>query len=178
MAGERGLPAKTGPNAIALYSPEIADPLRQLNQYLRFNGVVDKRYRELAILVAIREMNQKYQWSGHEGGTLAAGVPQSTIDVVKYGKGLSGLGEKETVVIQVGRQLFREKRLSSELFAKAKNLFGSQGVVELTTLMGSYAMTGIMCHAVDQHVPIEDGHHVGMLPDLNAVSRPPHKRDR
>jgi 4-carboxymuconolactone decarboxylase len=161
---------KTGPSALALYSPEIAEPMRRLNQYLRFNGVADKRYRELAILIAIREMNQPYQWSGHEGGTLKAGVPQAVVDVVKYDKDVAGLEEKEATLIQVGRQLFRERRLSSELFARATRLFGKQGTVELVTVMGYYAMTALMLDAVDQHVPVEDGHHVAVLPDLQPVS--------
>lgn len=170
LGGSGGDSIKTGPNALALYSPEIAEPMRRLNQYLRFNGVADKRYRELAILIAIREMNQPYQWSGHEGGTLKAGVPLAVVDVVKYDKDVAGLEEKEATLIQVGRQLFREKRLSSELFAKATRLFGKQGTLELVTVMGYYAMTAVMLDAVDQHVPVEDGHHVAVLPDT-PVSR-------
>jgi 4-carboxymuconolactone decarboxylase len=166
LAGSSGNSIKTGPNALALYSPEIAEPMRRLNQYLRFNGVADERYRELAILVAVREMNQPYQWSGHEGGTLKAGVPQAVIDAVKYNRDLTGIGEKEATLIQVGRQLFREKHLSSDLFAKAVKLFGKQGTVELVAVMGYYAMTAVMLDAVDQHVPVEDGHHVALLPNL------------
>jgi hypothetical protein len=49
--------------------------------------------------------------------------------------------------------LFREKKLSSALFADAERLFGRQGTVELATLMGDYAMAGILLHAVDQHLP-------------------------
>jgi 4-carboxymuconolactone decarboxylase len=142
-----------GPAGVSLYSPGAAVPIRELNEYLRQKGVLGSRLTEIAILVAAREIDQQYEWSGHEPGALRVGVEQSIIDVVKYDKEVAGLGEKESVIIRFGRQLFREKKLSSALLADAERLFGKQGTVELATLMGDYAMAGILLHAVDQHLP-------------------------
>jgi len=142
-----------GPAAVSLYSPGAAVPIHELNEYFRRQGVLGSRLTELAILVAAREIDQQYEWSGHEPGALRVGVEQSVIDIIKYNKDVAGLGEKESVIIRFGRQLFREKKLSSALYADAERLFGKQGTVELATLMGDYAMAGILLHAVDQHLP-------------------------
>ena len=156
-AGGAGKVAQpTGPGAIALYSPGAAEPMRRLNEYLRREGsLLGNRLTELAILVAAREIDQQYVWSAHEPAALRAGVAQPVIDVIKYGKDVSGLGEKETVIIRFGRQLFREHKLSSDTFAKAVELFGKQGTVELVTLMGDYTMNGLMLDALDQHLPAD-----------------------
>ncbi len=156
-AGGAGKVAQpTGPSAIALYSPGAAEPLRRLNDYLRREGgVLGNPVTEVAILVAAREFNQQYVWSSHEPTALRVGVGQPVIDAIKYGKDVSGLGEKETVVIRLGRQLFREHKLSSDVYAKAIELFGKQGTVELVTLMGDYALNALLLDAFDQHLPAD-----------------------
>jgi|SRR5579872_4729494 len=156
-AGGAGKVAQpTGPSAIALYSPGAAEPLRRLNDYLRREGsVLGNPVTEVAILVAAREFNQQYVWSSHEPTALRVGIGQPVIDAIKYGKDVSGLGEKETVVIRLGRQLFREHKLSAGVYAKAIELFGKQGTVELVTLMGDYALNALLLDAFDQHLPAE-----------------------
>jgi 4-carboxymuconolactone decarboxylase len=156
-AGGAGKVAQpTGPGAIALYSPGSSEPLRKLNNYLRRDGnILGKPITELAILVAAREGDSQYIWSAHEPAALKAGIAQSVIDAVKYGKEVSGAGEKETVVIRVGRQILREHKLDSGTFAKAVELFGKQGTVELVTLMGDYTLNAMLLDALDQHLPAE-----------------------
>jgi 4-carboxymuconolactone decarboxylase len=156
-AGGAGKVAQpTGPGAIALYSPGAAEPLRRLNEYLRReDNILGKSLTELAILVAAREGDSQYVWSAHEPAALRAGVARSVIDVIKYGKDVSGAGEKETIIIRLGRQLFREHKLNSDTFAKAVELFGKQGTVELVALMGDYTLNGLLLDALDQHLPAD-----------------------
>lgn len=146
----------TGPAAIALYSPGAAELLRKLNDYLRREGnILGAPLTELAILVAAREFDQQYVWSAHEPAALRAGAAQPVIEVIKYRKDVSGVGEKEATIIRMGRQLFREHKLNSETFAKAVELFGKQGTVELVILMGDYTLNALLLDALDQHLPAE-----------------------
>jgi 4-carboxymuconolactone decarboxylase len=155
VAGGAGkIASPNGPASVGLYSPGAAEPLRTLNEYLRRKGnILGNPITELAILVAAREGDSQYVWSAHEPAALKAGIPQPVIDVVKYNKAISGAGEKETVVIRVGRQLLRERKLDSATFAKAVQLFGNQGTVELVTLLGDYTLNGLLTNAFDQHLP-------------------------
>jgi 4-carboxymuconolactone decarboxylase len=146
----------TGPGAIALYSPGASEPLRNLNNYLRRDGnIVGNAITELAILVAAREGDSDYIWSAHEPAALKAGIAQSVIDAVKYGKDISAAGEKETVVVRLGRQIHREHKLDSATFARAVDLFGKQGTVELVILMGDYTLNAMLLDAFDQHLPAD-----------------------
>ena len=157
VAGGAGkIASPTGPASIELYSPGAAEPLRRLNDYLRRPGnLLGNAITELAILVAAREGDSQYVWSAHEPAALKAGIAQPVIDVVKYNKDVSGVGEKETVVIRLGRQLLRDHKLDSGTFAKAVELFGKQGTVELVTLMGDYTLNGLLLDALDQHLPAD-----------------------
>jgi 4-carboxymuconolactone decarboxylase len=137
-----------------MHSPKAAEAIQALNQYLR-KTVVGPRFFELSALIAAREFDQQYEWSGHEPAALRAGLEQSVIDVVKLDKDVTGLSEKDATVIRLGRALFRDHKVTSELWANMVKLFGRQGAVEITTIMADYAMAGFLLTAVDQQLPPE-----------------------
>ena len=141
-----------GPSAVTMHSPKSAEHIYALNQYLR-KTVAGLRYFEVAALVAAREFDQQYEWSGHEPAALRAGLEQSVIDVIKFNRDLSGVPEKDATIIRLGRALFRDHKVSAELWAQMEKLFGRQGAMELTIVMSDYAMAGFLLTAVDQQLP-------------------------
>ncbi len=143
----------TGPAAISLYSPKVAESIQMLNQYLRFHGVLKARDFEVAILVVAREFDQQYEWSGHEMGARAAKVPQPVIDAIKFNKDAAGFSDQDILLITFTRQLLHQHKLDSDLYAKTVATFGKQGTLELATIVGDYAMAAMMLNATDQHVP-------------------------
>jgi 4-carboxymuconolactone decarboxylase len=151
IAGERGMPP-TGPGPVSMYSPGAAKPIQELNQYLR-KTVVGPRFFELSALIAAREFDQQYEWSGHEPAGRRAGLEPAVIDVVKFNRDVAGLPEKDATVIRLGRALFRQHKVSPDLWAKTVELFGKQGAVEISVIMGDYAMAAVMLTAADQQLP-------------------------
>jgi 4-carboxymuconolactone decarboxylase len=93
------------------------------------------------------------EWYGHEATALKVGLEQPIIDIVKLGKEPVGLAPKDEIVIRFGRELFRQRHVSAETFAKAVELFGQRGTVEMIGVMGDYSMVGLMLQAVDQQLP-------------------------
>jgi len=142
----------TGPGQVTMISPKVAEPVQMLNQYLR-TIEIGPRYFELSALVAIREIDQQYEWSGHEPAGLRAGLDQSIIDVVKFNKDVAGLSEKDATVIRLGRSVMRQHKVPPELWAQTVKLFGQKGAFEVVTVMADYVMAGIMLTAVDQQLP-------------------------
>jgi 4-carboxymuconolactone decarboxylase len=151
--GEGKTVTPTGPAAISLQSPKVAEAIQILNQYLRFHGVLKPRDYEVAILVAAREFDQQYEWSGHEMGARNAKVPDAVIDAIKYNKPAAGFSDRDALLITFARDSFHGHRISSDLYAKAVETFGKQGTLELATIIGDYAMAAIMLNATDQHLP-------------------------
>lgn len=143
----------TGPAAVSMYSPKVAEAFHILNQYLRNDGVVEQRYYEVAILQAAWEFEQAYEWSAHEGAARNAGVPEAVIDTIKHDREIRGLDAKDEVIIRFGRALFRDHEVGSELYSQVVEHFGRQGMVELATIMGDYVMAGLVLTAADQHLP-------------------------
>jgi 4-carboxymuconolactone decarboxylase len=143
----------TGPAAVSMYSPKVAEAFHILNQYLRNDGVVPQRYYEVAILHAAWEFEQAYEWSAHESAARRIGVPDAVIDTIKYDREPAGLEKRDELIIRFGRALFRNHEVDAELYAEFVGEFGQQGMVELATVMGDYVMAGLVLTAVDQHLP-------------------------
>jgi len=144
---------KTGPVALSLYSPKIAQAFSDLNGFLRYNGDLSPRHTEVAICVAAWEIEQQYEYSAHEPAALRYGAPQAVIDTIKYDHEPVGLSPEETIIIRLGRQLMREHKVDSDVYAEAVRLFGRKGLVELVTVMGDYVMVGMVMTTIDQHLP-------------------------
>ena len=141
-----------GPSGIQLYSLQTAEHMRALNRYLRFEAGFTPRVREIAILTTAREMDSQFEWVAHEPEALKEGVEPDVIDVIKHRKPTDGLDETDATVIELGRQIFRDHKVTSNMFAKAKALFGPNKLIELVMLMGNYAGTAALLAVVDMQL--------------------------
>jgi 4-carboxymuconolactone decarboxylase len=153
--GRRLLAARTnftpgpGPNHVTIYSPRERD----LGIPTGERSPVGPRYFQLAVLITAREIDQQYEWSAHEPAGRRQGLEQVVIDVVKYNRNVAALSDKDATLITFGRALFREHRVSSELWEKMVSHFGRQRTVQIMMIMGEYFRVGFMLNAIDQHLP-------------------------
>jgi 4-carboxymuconolactone decarboxylase len=154
--GKDGNTPRLGPPASTMYSLAAAEPYDRLNQLLRSANVIGPQFFEISTLVPAREFNQQYEWTAHERGARRVGVAEEVIDVIKHGRPTSGLPEKEATAIEFGRAMLRgDRQVPPELFAKMVSLFGERGTIEITMVMGDYAMTAMLLNAVDQQLPAD-----------------------
>ena len=149
-----------GPAGLQLFSPKTAAHHNAINRYLRFEAGFTPHVREVAILTTAREMDSQFEWVAHEPEAIKEGVPQTVIDVIKHRRSTAGLDETDAVVIELGRQIWRDHKVTSETFAKAKAIFGPNKLIELVMLMGNYAGTAALLTAVDMQL------HAGKKPLL------------
>lgn len=152
VAETNPVPGLHAPPGIWLYSSRLDEHIRKETQYLRRDAALGPRLFEVAVLITAREANQQFAWTAHEIAGLRAGVEQSIIDIVKYRKPISGMGEKETVIVQLGREAFEQRKVSSDTFARAEKLFGKEGLADLVWLMGKYASIAVLLNTFDQQL--------------------------
>lgn len=138
-----------GPAHVSIYSPREID----LGIPTGEKSPVGPRDFQIAVLITAREIDQQFEWTMHETFGRRQGLEQNVIDIIKYNKPVTSLPEKDATLITFGRTLFREHRVSSELWAKMVSDFGRQRTVQLMMIMGEYFKAGIMMDAVDQHLP-------------------------
>ena len=151
-----------GPGGIGLHSPQLAHLTRPVGRYLRFEAQESPRIRETAILITARECDSKFEWAAHEPEGLSVGVPAAVIDVIKHRKPTTGLDDTDQIIIELGREAFGKRKVSSATYARAMKRFGKKGLVDLVALMGNYASTAMLLTVFDMQ--LDDGPDVAQLP--------------
>ena len=141
-----------GPGGLNLYSPRAAEYLFGLSYYLRYESGMSSRVREIAILTTARELDNQFEWTVHEPIAVKEGISREVIEVIKSRRTTENLSEIDSTIIQLGRQIFGDRRVTPEIFACALKLFGDRGLVELVMLMGNYAAVGAMLTAFDMQL--------------------------
>jgi 4-carboxymuconolactone decarboxylase len=138
-----------GPLAFAAYSPAVAKALFDLHN-AAVAGSLTPHARELAIMVACRETNYNLEWNGHEATALKNGVDAKLLDVVRKRGALTGVDEKDAIVIRFGRQMFTDKKVDQATYAKVVELYGKKGAMDIVAVMVTYADSGFYGIAVNE----------------------------
>jgi putative methionine-R-sulfoxide reductase with GAF domain/alkylhydroperoxidase family enzyme len=141
-----------GPGGIQLHSPELARRSGPVNHYLRHEAGLGGRVRELAILTTARELDSQFEWAAHEPAALAEGISPEIIDIIRYRRDTRGLEEADAIVIDLGREIFDQRRVASHTFSRALQQFGRRQLVDLVALMGNYAATAALLTVFDMQL--------------------------
>jgi hypothetical protein len=119
---------------------------------VRWENKVGRALSELAILATAREHDQPYEWSLHEMEAIAVGLDPAVIDIVRNRKPLAAIGDKETTIIELAREI-NAHRVTQETYSRALTTFGETTLVDVVSLMGGYAATATRLSAVNQQLP-------------------------
>ena len=145
--------AGTGPMSVLKHSPELAKRALPLFSYVRNESTVPPKARELAMLTTARAMDCPYIWHVHVSLGRTAGLSDELLIALRDKQPLPEMSPDESAVLNLGMEFFLTRRVSQDTFQAALDQFGQQGFVELTTLMGYYAMLAFNANAVDLGVP-------------------------
>lgn len=136
-----------GPFVPLLRSPVLMERVGKLGEYLRFESVLDARIRELATSVAARHVSNQFEWLMHAPLARKAGVDASVLDDIAAGRRPQRLQADEAAAFDVTTELLLRNGVSDASYHAALALFGEQGVVELVTLVGYFAMVSWVMNA-------------------------------
>ncbi len=129
-----------GPFLPLLRSPVLLDRVAKMGEYLRFESSIDARIRELVTCAVARHVSNQFEWLMHAPLAVKAGVASSTIEALHAGARPANLPDDEEIALDFTRELLASHGVSDPTYAKALQLLGEQGVVELTMLIGYFAM--------------------------------------
>lgn len=149
----RGGQPRTGPVTIMMNSPEACLRAFHFSDYLRNASTLAKHVQELAMLVVARELDCQYIWNAHAASGKGAGLSAALVAGLRDKTALPPLKPEEAAVIKYGQEFYRTHRVSRGTFQEALEQFGTQGLAELTMLMGFYALLAFHLNAFDADLP-------------------------
>jgi 4-carboxymuconolactone decarboxylase len=145
----------TGPFAVLIHAPEIAEPADRLVNYYRQTPKLGRRLIELIILLAVRDATAQYAWSVHEPTALKEGLSQQTIDAIRARQRPDFKRDDERLIYEFVTELLATKTVGAATFDRTKAAFGLEGVIEAVTCTGLYGMVGSVLNVFD--IPPQPG---------------------
>ena len=144
-----------GPFVPLLQSPVLMERIGSLGEYLRFESVLDARVRELVTCAVAREVGNQFEWTVHAPAAVKAGVAAEAIEALRLGRRAAPLADDEQLALDLALELLRHDGVSEPTYAAAQAHFGRQGVVDLSALVGYFAMVCWIMNVA--HTPVASG---------------------
>jgi 4-carboxymuconolactone decarboxylase len=125
------------------------------------NTKLDKRTRQVVILTVGAVWNSPYELYAHSAEARKVGLPEAAIQALASGESPEGLTSNELVAHQFARQLTAERRVDDDLYPKAKQVFGEEGLVDMIYLIGIYLVTCALLNGFEIPAPISAASEAG-----------------
>jgi 4-carboxymuconolactone decarboxylase len=142
-----------GPFGIMLHSPEVMTNAQRLGEYLRYHSSMGQKLSELAVLITARAWSQDYEWFLHRPIAEKAGVAPAIADAIRDGKRPKNMSEDEELVYDFSTGLHHNKGVPDEIYNRARERFGAQGVIDLIGTNGYYAFLAMQLNANGMEIP-------------------------
>ena len=133
-----------GPFNAMLYAPPVGHALQELGVAIRFRTELAPRIREMAILVVAQAWDSGYERASHEPIGREAGLTDAEIEALRDGQDPGFADKQEQVAYSVVRALTGPGAdLDDEEYDTAVAVLGERALVELSSLVGYYAMLAL-----------------------------------
>jgi 4-carboxymuconolactone decarboxylase len=149
--GPRG--GLSGPFQAWLRSPELANRLQAVGEFVRFSSSVPTRLNELAILITARAWDAQFEWWAHHRLALEAGLDPAVAADIAEGRRPASMQADETVVYDFCAELRTTRRVGDATLAAALELLGEQGVIELIAVCGYYDVVSMTLNVAEVALP-------------------------
>ena len=158
-AGPRG--QVRGPLAVWLHRPGLADRAQTLGQYCRYDSSLPARLSELAILVTAKVWRAEFEWWAHKQHALKAGLAEAVIDAIRDGREPAFEQADESLVYRFATTLNHERAVPEALYREAVEVLGEGAVVDLTGVLGYYALISMTLKVFEVEPPADAPRELG-----------------
>ena len=133
-----------GPFNALLRSPDVADRVQKVGEYVRFHTTIPAPLNEMAILITGRFWSAQFEFWAHRRLARTAGVTDAIIDAIAEGRRPPSMSGDERIVYDFCTELFRDKAVSDAAFTAVVGRFGEQGVIDLIAACGYYSIVSMV----------------------------------
>lgn len=150
-AGPRG--ELRGPFIALLRSPELANAVQKVGEYLRFRCPLERRVAEMVTLIAARHWTQQYEWNSHYAHAMKAGLEPALAQAIAEGRRPAAMAEDEEIAYDFVTEALRNQSVCDATYARALARFGEQCVVDLIGIAGYYGLLAMVLNVARTALP-------------------------
>jgi 4-carboxymuconolactone decarboxylase len=158
FADELAAPPRNGkisnpPYRAYVRSPELAERLIALADYLRWHSSLPPRLSEMAILITARQWTAQYEWFAHYPQAMNGGLDPKVAAAIADGKRPDGMKDDEAALYDLATSLYRDKKVSDAVYKAALDKFGERGIMDVIGIIGFYDITSMTLATMQAGVP-------------------------
>ena len=127
-----------GPFIPMLRSPELAERLGKVGEYLRFDSALEPKISEFVMLIVSRDWSNQFEWAVHAPLAVKNGIAQEAIDALAEGRRPGQMSGDEQLAYDICEELARTKGLCDVTYRRAVNQFGEVGLIDLIAVYGYF----------------------------------------
>jgi 4-carboxymuconolactone decarboxylase len=138
-----------GPYVPLIYSPDLAERMRHLGDFIRFEGKIPARVKEIVIFTVGRHWSANYMFGIHREMSRAQGVEPEIVEAIAAGRRPPRLSPHEAAAYDAAQELLRGARLGDAAFAALRQNFGEAGAIELVAFVGYYTTLAMVLNTAE-----------------------------
>jgi 4-carboxymuconolactone decarboxylase len=140
----------SGPFQVLLNSPDVADRVATVGDFLLFHAVLPPPVKTLSWLVSAREFDCDYEWAVASSHAQKAGIDDALIHAIRDRQPLPGLSEEQRILVDFCHQLLRgNHHVSEATYRAAVERFGVGATVQIAATVGYFAMLALLLNAFE-----------------------------
>jgi 4-carboxymuconolactone decarboxylase len=85
------------PFSAFLNNPELTYRIAHVGSYIRFDGTLPEKTRELAIMATAREVDASFEWAGHVRLAKELGISDATVEAIANRRAPADLSDDEAL---------------------------------------------------------------------------------
>ena len=152
------------PYKIALHLPEFTGILQQMGGLMRYRTSLPKRISEMAIIITGRYWNCQTEWVAHAPLAIKNGLSEQVAEAIRTGKRPKFDKPDEEAAYDYCTELHEKKFVSAATHKKTMEIYGIQGMLDLTGLIGYYTTIAMLLNSQEYELA------PGVTPPLQPLS--------
>ena len=123
-----------------LNTPNICDRILALADELRHGTVIDKRTRELAVLVVGQVTNCAYEFDHHWNAALKAGIPREHLEALSDFETSSHFSDKDRAVMRFAKEMTQAGTVKDATWDALRGHYDTRQAMEIQLTIAWYNM--------------------------------------
>ena len=139
-----------GPFAVLLHSPDVAERVAAVGDYLLYHAVLPPAAKTFAWLLVASEFDCDYEWAYAECAARKAGIPDTVIDAARRRESFAASGDDRALIADFCHQLLRgNHHVADTTYRSVVAQLGVPATVQLAATVGYFAMQACVLNAFE-----------------------------
>lgn len=146
-----------GPYEVLLHTPDVAERIANLSNFLLHESDIPTDLRALTWLVTAVEYDCEYELDLAKAAAQRAGIPDGAVAALRAGRAASGLDRRQQLIVEYCRQLMHgNHHVDDATYQAVIAAVGVPAAVQIALTIGYFVMQAFLLNVFDVRPPADE----------------------